>query len=216
MPQVCRGNTRPFVIGPPEQCLALVAVWGKFTFDDVTRNRLSGKHVNFFIADQLPAPPWDVMTACLDPIGWSPLEWLIPRLGELTYTSTDMTGFARAIGVEGAPFVWDRTRRMDLASEIDASAADLFGLGIEPRTSDHILGTLTKAQEQESDEFGEFRTDGSFSSVSYDLIESDLSGIPYTSPITPPPGQGPRYPGRTEARPRRLSGQARRGQGLGG
>ena len=202
VPEVCLGNTLPFVIGSPEQCLALVAVWGTFTVDYVTRNRLSGKHVNFFIADQLPVPPWDVMTAWLTSIGCSPLQWLEKRMGELTYTSTDMTGFAHAIGVEGAPFVWDRTRRMHLASEIDALVAHLFGLGIDD--IDHILGTFAKVRQQETDEFGEFRTRRLILECLNDLIASDLTGIPYTSPITPPPGQGHRHPKRTsEADPQR-------------
>jgi hypothetical protein len=54
--------------------------------------------------------------------------FLVPRVVELMYTAHDMVGFARDLGVEREPYIWDGRRRSLLRAEIDAFFAHMYEL----------------------------------------------------------------------------------------
>lgn len=89
--------------------------------DFVTRNKIGGSNLNFFIVKQLPVLPPEAY-------GEEALDYIVPRVLELTYTSHDLAPFARDLGYKGAPFGWDPERRHRLRSELDAYYAHLYGL----------------------------------------------------------------------------------------
>lgn len=48
------------------------------------------------------------------------LSFIVPRTLELIYTSHSMASFARDLGYDGPPFIWDEDRRAQLRAELDA------------------------------------------------------------------------------------------------
>ena len=64
--------------------------------DYVARQKLGGTSFKLYLIKQIPVPAPSTFTA-LD------LSFLIPRVLELTYTTTSMKGFARDLGYDGPP-----------------------------------------------------------------------------------------------------------------
>jgi hypothetical protein len=56
------------------------------------------------------------------------LDFIVPRVLELTYTSHSMEPFARDLGYSGEPFRWDEERRALVRAELDAWYARAYGL----------------------------------------------------------------------------------------
>jgi hypothetical protein len=52
---------------------------------------------------------------------------------ELVYTAWDMQPFARDMGYDGPPFVWDEERRAHLRAQLDAFYFHKYGLTEEER-----------------------------------------------------------------------------------
>jgi len=63
-------------------------------------------------------------------VPWEPirtfLDWLTPRILELTYTSEDMRPFAEDMGYDDDPFVLDEERRFQIRAELDAAFFHLY------------------------------------------------------------------------------------------
>ena len=90
-------------------------------FDFVTRQKVGGTSLSFFIVKQLPVIPPGRYTE-------KDLEYITPRVLELVYTAWDMQPFALDLGYEGEPYQWNIPRRMRLRAELDAYYAKLYGL----------------------------------------------------------------------------------------
>lgn len=54
------------------------------------------------------------------------VDFILPRVLELTYTSEDMRSFAESVGYDGEPFLWDEERRFLLRCELDALYFGLY------------------------------------------------------------------------------------------
>lgn len=125
IPHSAVGNNFPLCILPITVSAALIAALqanlSALAFDFVTRHKVGGTHLNFFIAKQLPVLPPDIYSE-------TDLSYIVPRVLELTYTSHDLAPFACDLGYEGAPFSWDTDRRHQLQCELDAYYAHLYGL----------------------------------------------------------------------------------------
>lgn len=117
--------------------------------------------MSFFIIKQLPIlPPEAYLEEAL--LGLKYVELVVPRVLELTYTAHDMEPFARDLGYEGEPFIWDDRRRHQLKSELDAIYAHMYQLEreelqwiLEPIYPSASFPTLKK---NEMKEFDEYRT----------------------------------------------------------
>lgn len=87
---------------------------------------------------------------------------------ELTYTSHSLAPFARDLGYDGPPFVWDEDRRALLRAELDAFYARAYGLDrdelryiLDPADvmgPDYPSETFRVLKEKENRNFGEYRT----------------------------------------------------------
>jgi hypothetical protein len=87
---------------------------------------------------------------------------------ELTYTSHSLTPFARDLGHNGPPFVWNEDRRALLRADLDAFYARAYGLTqdelryiLDPadvKGPDYPSETFRVLKEREIREYGEFRT----------------------------------------------------------
>ena len=115
----------------------------------------------------------------------SVLDWIVPRVVELTYTANDITAFARDLGWSGSAFAWDSQRRAGIKAELDAAFFHLYG--ISRADSQFILESFHALQRSEEREHGAFRTKDAVLDV-YDAIASAQSrGVAYSSKMIPDP-----------------------------
>ena len=74
----------------------------------------------------------------------------------LTYTANDMAPFARDLGYDGPPFIWDGEERRHLRARLDALYFHLYGLSRED--AGYVLDTFPIVQRQDEAAFGSYRT----------------------------------------------------------
>ena len=74
----------------------------------------------------------------------------------LTYTAHDMAPFARDLGYDGPPFIWDDEERRHLRARLDALYFHLYGLSRED--TGYVLDTFPIVRRQDEDQFGSYRT----------------------------------------------------------
>jgi hypothetical protein len=141
---------------------ALLAILTSVSFDYVARQKLGGTSFKYFTMKQLVAPrPTDLTERDLD--------FIVPRVLELTYTSHSMKPFADDLGFKGnGPFAWDEDRRAQLRAELDAKIAKLYGLTrnelryiLDPADThgpDYPSETFRVLKKNEEARYGEYRT----------------------------------------------------------
>jgi hypothetical protein len=187
------GNTVPLAVPLQGRSDLLAAVLASFVLDFAARIKVGGTHLNFFIVNQFPVlSPRAMATSC----GWwrsgTSTSWIRQRVLELTYTAWDMAPFARDLGDDGPPFIWDDERRFLLRAELDAASFHLYGIARED--VDYIMETFPIVKRKDIAAHGEYRTKHVILEM-YDAMRAAIdTGVPYTSPIDPPPGNGPRHP----------------------
>jgi hypothetical protein len=130
-------------------------------FDYVARQKIGGTNFNFFIPMQLPVLPPSAYNQ-------SAIEFIRPRVLELTFTSADMEDWANDLEHSGTPFVFDPERRCIVRAELDAFYAHLYGLSreelryiLDPADvmgSDYPSETFRVLKHNEIRDFGEYRT----------------------------------------------------------
>ncbi|MDS1348508.1 Eco57I restriction-modification methylase domain-containing protein [Planktothrix agardhii] len=139
----------------------LCASFNSLIFDFVTRQKVGGVNLNFFILKQLPIIPPDWYTP-------EDIEYISSRVLELVYTAYDMKPFAQDMGYDGEPFIWDEERRAILRAELDAKYAKLYGLTrdelryiLDPANiygADFPSETFRVLKNKEINKYGEYRT----------------------------------------------------------
>ncbi|WP_136219043.1 Eco57I restriction-modification methylase domain-containing protein [Massilia sp. Mn16-1_5] len=171
LPRVAVGHTMPLYFSDEDASLqaAMLANWQSLVFDYVARQKVGGTHLTYGYLKQLPVLPPDRYTP-------TDLNFIVPRVLELTYVSHDLKPWAdelaaydlRPAAESGQPFAWDRARRARLRAELDAYYARLYGLTrdelryiLEPAD---VMGagypseTFRVLKESEQRSFGEYRT----------------------------------------------------------
>lgn len=98
VPRVGVGNKFPLIfpadsIGP-QMIACLVANLSAICFDYAARQKIGGTTLNFFIAKQLPVLPPEVYTQ-------TDLDFIVPRVLELTYTAFDLRPWAEDLLASG-------------------------------------------------------------------------------------------------------------------
>ncbi len=167
------GNSAPLFeinqdISPPLRA-CLLASLNSLIVDFAARFKVGGINMNFFLVKQFPV---------ISPEHYKSqdIEFIVPRVLELTYTAEDLNHFCADLAVydrrpaaeRGRPFTWNTERRAQLRAELDAYYAHLFGLTrdelryvLDP---DDVMGpdypseTFRVLKNNEIREFGEYRT----------------------------------------------------------
>jgi len=125
IPRVGVGNNMPIMLFDESISKSLhAALLGNLVslvFDFVARHKVGGIHLNFFIYKQLPVLPPESYNEV-------DLDYIVPRVLELTYTSHDLKPWAEDLGYHGEPFGFDPDHRAQLRAELDAYYAKLYGL----------------------------------------------------------------------------------------
>ncbi|WP_407883646.1 hypothetical protein [Scytonema sp. NUACC26] len=127
----------------------------------MAKQKVGGTNFNFFIVKQLPVLPPEAYTQ-------ADIDFIAPRVLELVYTAWDLQPFAKDMGYEGKPFIWNSQRRALLRAELDAYYARLYGLThnelryiLDPADvygEDFPSETFRVLKNNEIKQFGEYRT----------------------------------------------------------
>jgi hypothetical protein len=123
LPRVAVGHSAPlfFPQDEPRLATALVASLNSLVVDYCARSKVGGLHLTIGVLAQFPVLAPSFYTS-------SYVAFIVPRVLELTYTSHSMAPFARDLGYDGPPFLWDENRRAQLRAELDAWSARAYGL----------------------------------------------------------------------------------------
>ena len=139
----------------------LIANLCALTLDFVARQKLGGTSLTYFVYRQLPIIPPTFYTD-------ERLDFVMPRVLELTYTSAVLAPFAEDLGYNGHPFPWDEDRRAHLRADLDAFYARAYGLTrdelryiLDPadvKGSDYPSESFRVLRDKEIRRYGEYRT----------------------------------------------------------
>ena len=164
LPKVAVGHKAPLIFTQPKNqrmICCLLASLNSLVFDFVARQKVGGTSLSFFIVKQLPVIPPETYTK-------EDIEFISSRVLELVYTAWDMQPFAKDMGYDGEPFIWDSNRRALLRAELDAYYAKLYGLTrdelryiLDPANvygEDFPSETFRVLKNNEIKQFGEYRT----------------------------------------------------------
>ncbi|TAK21767.1 MAG: hypothetical protein EPO26_13400 [Chloroflexota bacterium] len=163
LPRVAAGHKAPliFLDAEPRVAAAFLGAFNGLAFDFAARQKVGGTNLAFFTLKQLPMLAPSAYTAV-------DLEFIVPRVLELTYTAWDLQAFAQDLGHHGPPFAWDEARRAILRAELDAYYAALYGLTrdelryiLDPQDvygPDFPGETFRVLKEGELRRYGEYRT----------------------------------------------------------
>ena len=153
LPRAGVGHKIPLVLLDNVNALkttCFIANLDSLVFDFVTRQKIGGTSLSYFILKQLPVPPPTAYTE-------ADLFFIVPHVLELIYTAWDLEAFAREVWQECSrelrqeiarcwqeccgrspevypdaemipPFRWDAARRAQVRAELDAYYAHLYGL----------------------------------------------------------------------------------------
>ena len=159
VPKAGYGNTLPILLSAEEnldplQTACQVANFNSFIFDYIARQKVQGTHLNWYIAEQLPVIRHGSYEN--DFGGTNSRDLVRDHVLRLTYTANDMAPFARDLGYEGPPFIWNEEERRHLRARLDALYFHLYGLSRED--AEYILSTFPIVQREDEAQFGSYRT----------------------------------------------------------
>ncbi len=184
VPRVAVGHTNPllFAAVDPRVTACLYACLCSFALDYAARQKIGGTHLTYGYLKQLPVLAPSVYGT---EAAWSGeqivRDWLLPRVVELTYSAWDLQPFARDVGDEGPPYLWDPSRRSALRAELDAAFFHLYGFA--RADVDYILDTFPVVKKNDEKAHGEFRTKRIVLECYDALAAAAASSIPYVSPL---------------------------------
>lgn len=145
----------------PRLCAALIGSLNSLACDFNARQKLGGTSLKYFTIKQFPVLPPSVYSE-------TDLDFIVPRVLELIYTSNSMKSFARDLSYDGPPFGWNEERRALIRSELDAWYARAYDLTrdelryiLDPADvmgEDYPSETFRVLKSNEIKKYGEYRT----------------------------------------------------------
>ena len=150
-------NLLPIVDSPEDTSLlacSIVANLNTFAFDFVSRQKVPGNNFTWYLLEQLPfiAPrDYDRRFGAV-----TARELVRDHVLRLTYTAHDVAPFARDLGYDGPPFIWDEEERRHLRARLDALYFHLYGLGRDDAR--YVLSTFPIVRREDEKAFNSYRT----------------------------------------------------------
>ena len=155
------GNTLPLLMPDAvdiatyrENVWLLATCLNSFALDFVGRQKVQGQHLNWFIVEQLPVIAPDDYDHLFG--NKTARDLVRDHVLRLTYTAYDMEPFARDLGYDGSPFIWDEEKRRHLRARLDALYFHLYGLS--RADAEYILSTFPIVQREDEAAFGKYLT----------------------------------------------------------
>ena len=175
-----------FPDAPPRFVAALYGCLNSLVCDYCARQKVGGTGFGYFTFKQLPVlPPTTYSEAALN--------FIVPRVLELTYTSHSMAPFAHDLGYDGLPFGWEEERRALLRAELDAWYARAYGLTrdelryvLDPadvRGEDYPSETFRVLKNSDMKRFGKYRTQELVLEAWDRLEKGDTVVLPIAKPL---------------------------------
>lgn len=185
IPRVAAGDKAPLLLSDSssEYYAGLAAVLSSLVVDYAIRQR--AMNIKFFVLEQAPVLSPEQMDQEVHWLGVTAIEWLKSRLLELWFTNVELEAFARDLGFEGRPFIWNKIRRPAIQAEIDAAMLHLYGLTKEQ--SEWVLNSFTVLRKYEERDHDEFRTKRLVLAAYDAMAEAKAARTAYISPLSPPP-----------------------------
>ena len=110
--------------------------------------------MNWFIVEQLPVIAPDGYDRTFG--ARTARDLVRDHVLRLTYTARDLAPFARDLGYEGKPFIWDEEERCHLRARLDALYFHLYGLDRDDAA--YVLSTFPIVRRQDEAKFSRYRT----------------------------------------------------------
>ncbi len=209
IPFIPCGNSLPIILFEEENPLNLLnmaSCTSSFIFDYITRQKMGGSNMNYFIIKQLPVLQKEIFdTICLWDKTKTVKEWLLGRVLELIYTSWDLYDYSKQCGHDNPPFEWNKERRYKIRAELDAAYFYLY-LGTQndwnrtgtkrlfecfptPREAlEYVMDTFRIVKEKEEKEFGKYRTKELILEIYDKMTEAIATGTTYQTILDIPAG----------------------------
>ena len=169
VPRAGFGNNLPILLPIAEgsdvlqaykkEAYLLAANLNALVFDFVTRQKVQGQHLNWFIIEQLPVIAPDAYDRKFGPK--TARDLVREAVLELTYTAHDMAPFARDLGYVDKsgevlpPFVWDEARRLRLRAKLDAVFFHLYGI-TDRDDARYVYSTFPIVEQQETADYDRY------------------------------------------------------------
>ena len=161
VPAAGYGNTLPVLLpdsegskGYSEFAPLLLANLCSLAFDYFARQKVQGQHLNWYIVEQLPMIRPEQFEGKLGKRKIA--DFVREEVLRLSYTARDLQPFARDLGFDGAPFVWDEEDRRHRIARLDALFFHLYG--IKRDDAEYILETFPIVRGQDEKARGRFLT----------------------------------------------------------
>jgi hypothetical protein len=143
IPRVAAGHTLPVLFeragSTTELSAAACANLNSFCLDFFARQKIHNNHLTLNIVEQLPVVPPAAYARAFGPKTAATI--VRDHILRLTYTAFDMQPFARDMGYDGAPFVWNEDERRHWRARLDALYFHLYGIADEDDIR-YILSTF--------------------------------------------------------------------------
>ena len=157
IPRVAVVNSAPLMITSkeisPRQLCCLLANLNSVALDFITRQKVGGLHLNFFIVQQLPIfPPDRYEERCPWHKRQTLEKWISDRVLKLTCTANDMRPLAEAAGFDPPVHKWKPAERAELMAELDAAYFHLYGM--ERADVEYVLSTFSGIRAEQETEAG--------------------------------------------------------------
>lgn len=125
----------------PRREFCLLGNLNSIAYDYITRQKIGGVTLNYFIVRQIPTFPPDAYD---DRCPWNKRQtlekWISDRVLKLTCTADDMRPLAEAAGFKPGVHKWKEAGRAELRAELDAAYFHLYGISREDAA--YILSTF--------------------------------------------------------------------------
>lgn len=136
------------------EATCMTATFSSLTLDYVSKIKFQGTHANWFIVEQLPMIHPDAFSQTFGDT--TARDIVRDHVLRLTYTAWDMQPFARDLGYDGDPLIWDAAERRQLRARLDALFFHLYGLS-EPETT-YVLDQFPVLEKNEQRQFNRYLT----------------------------------------------------------
>jgi hypothetical protein len=179
IPRVGVGHTMPLVIveNASEHSALLAGLLSSFALDYIARQKIGGTHLTYGFLKQIAVPP---PQSCIDL-----QEFVTKRLLELSFTSHDLTSFARDCGYNGPPFRWDEMRRFLLRCELDAAFFHLYSIVHDD--VDYIMDTFPIIRRDDVASHDHYRTKLTILDIYDRMQQAKDASVEYETILDPPP-----------------------------
>ena len=156
------GNTLPLLIPKSSEDIKayrnniplLLGNFNSMIFDFITRQKVQGNHLNWYLCEQLPVLDSDTYKwKC----GSSTARTIIIKnVIKMTYHASDLKEFAADMGYTGKPFSWDEEARLHSRSRLDAIYFLLYGLNRNDAA--YVMDTFPIVMQHDESKYGSYRT----------------------------------------------------------